>query len=131
MGSLRGCLDFAQHTLTLGANGKVIPLEMSDVGHYFLSVADFPSPVFSASAFHYAPTNQAKQPMDLTRNGGFRWLDDPKPPSRLAPTTFISPQLFSECKAVTLRDAGNAEISDPAKVITKLHIDRAMLQPLR
>ena len=43
--SLRGCLDFAQHALTLGANGKVIPLKMSDVGHYILSVADFPPPI--------------------------------------------------------------------------------------
>ena len=32
LGSLRGCLDFAQHTLTLGTNGKVIPLKMSDMG---------------------------------------------------------------------------------------------------
>ena len=31
--SLRGRLDFAQHTLTLGTKGKVIPLQMSDMGH--------------------------------------------------------------------------------------------------
>ena len=47
--SLRGRLDFAQHTLTLGATGKVIPLQMSDAGHYILSVADFPSRAHSAS----------------------------------------------------------------------------------
>ena len=37
----QGCLDFARHKLTLGINGKVIPLEVSDVGHYISSVADF------------------------------------------------------------------------------------------
>ena len=41
--SLRGRLDFAQHALALGTTGKVIPLKMSDMGHYILSVADFPS----------------------------------------------------------------------------------------
>ena len=69
--SLRGCLDFAQHTLTLGAAGKVIPLKMSDMGHYTLSVADFPSRAYSASALHWAPMDQATQLMDLVRNGGF------------------------------------------------------------
>ena len=29
----KGCLDFASHTLTLGAKGKVIPLQVSKVGH--------------------------------------------------------------------------------------------------
>ena len=61
--------------------------------------------------------------MDLMRNGGFRRLDDPEPSSRLAPTTFITPQLFSACKAVTLRDVGNAEVSDPNKVIMKFQIN--------
>ena len=41
LGSLQGCLDFARRALTLGTNGKVIPLQMSVVGHYILSVADF------------------------------------------------------------------------------------------
>ena len=50
--SLRGCLDSAQHTLTLGATGKVIPLKMSDMGHYILSVADFASRAHSASVLH-------------------------------------------------------------------------------
>ena len=91
------------------------------MGHYILSAADFPSPVYSASAIHWAPTNPATQLMDLISNGGFRWLGDPKPNPRVAPNTFRTPQLFSACKAATLRDAGNAEISDPNKVITKLH----------
>ena len=39
-----GRLDFARHALTLGTNGKVIPLQMSEVGHYILSAADFPQP---------------------------------------------------------------------------------------
>ena len=50
--SLRGCLDFAQHTLTLGATGKAISLKMSDMGHYILSAADFPSRAYSAPALH-------------------------------------------------------------------------------
>ena len=70
--SLRGRLDFAQHALTLGTTGKVIPLQMSDMGHYILSVADFPSRVQSASLLHWTPLNQATQLMDLMRNGGFR-----------------------------------------------------------
>ena len=31
--TLQDCLDFARHTPTLGTNGKVIPLQLSDVGH--------------------------------------------------------------------------------------------------
>ena len=54
LGTLQGRLDFARRTLTLGANGKVIPLQMSDAGHYILSVADFPRTSFSASLFHWA-----------------------------------------------------------------------------
>ena len=40
--TLRGCSDFARHALTLGANGQAITLRVSEVGHYILSVADFP-----------------------------------------------------------------------------------------
>ena len=67
--------------------------------------------------------DQATQLVDLMRNGGFRWADDPNPSSYSAPVTFTTPQLFSACKAGTLRGAGNAEISDPNKVIMKLHIN--------
>merc|ERR1712016_341107 len=66
--SLRGRLDFAQHTLTLGATGKVIPLQMSDVGHYILSVADCPSRVHSASLLQWTPLDQATQLMAFMRN---------------------------------------------------------------
>ena len=41
----------------------------------------------------------------------------------LSPVTFLTPQLFSACKAVSLRDAGNADISDSNKVIMKLHVN--------
>ena len=61
--------------------------------------------------------------MDLMRSGGLRWTEDPDPCSSLSPVTSRTPQLFSACKAVTFRDAGNAEISDPNKVIMKLHIN--------
>ena len=74
--SLRGCLDFAQHTLTLGKTGKVIPLQMSDMGHYILSVADFPARAHSASLLQWTPLNQATRLMDLMRNGGFRWSEE-------------------------------------------------------
>ena len=123
MGSLRGRLDFAQHTLTLGATGKVIPLKMSEMGHYILSVADFPSRAYSASVLHWAPLDEATQLTDSMRDGGFRWVDDPAPRSYSASAAFTTPQLFSACNAVTLRDAGNSELSDPNKVIMKLHIN--------
>ena len=42
---------------------------------------------------------------------------------RAVPADFTPPQLFSACKAVTLRDAGISETSDPKKIITKLHIN--------
>ena len=121
--SLRGCLDFAQHMLTLGKTGKGIPLQMSDMGHYILSVADFPARVHSASLLQWTPLNHATRLMDLMRNGGFCWSGGPEPPTSPSALSFQTPQLFSACKAVTLRDAGNAEISDPNKVIMKLHIN--------
>ena len=43
--------------------------------------------------------------------------------SRLAPANFALPQLFSECKAATRRDAGDEETSGPNNIITKLHIN--------
>ena len=66
--SLRGRLDFAQRTLTLGTTGKVIPLKMSDMGHYILSVAAFPSCAYSASVIHWDPAGQATKLVDLMRN---------------------------------------------------------------
>ena len=50
--TLQGCLDFVRHTLTLGTNGRVTPPQMSEVGQYILSVADFSQPTYSASSFH-------------------------------------------------------------------------------
>ena len=61
--------------------------------------------------------------MDLMRNGGFRWVGDPEPCPSPPSVPFRTPQLFSACKAVTLKDAGNAEISDPNTLIMKLHIN--------
>ena len=95
--TLLGCLDFARQTLTMGANGKVIPLQMSEVGHYVLSVADFPRPAFSASLFYWAPSHRETRLRDLMRNGGFRWDDESQVKSRSAPATFTHPQLFSAC----------------------------------
>ena len=79
--SLRGRLDFAQHTLALGTTGKVIPLQMS--------VADFPSRAYSASVIHWAPTDQATRLMD---SDGLRWIDELQPHSYSAPTTCKTPQ---------------------------------------
>ena len=121
--SLQGCLDFAQRTLTLGRSGKVIPLQMSDMGHYILSVADFPNRLHSASLLHWTPLDQSTRLMDLMRNGGFRWAEESEQPSIHSAALFQTPQLFSACKAVTLRDAGNADVSDPSKVIMKLHVN--------
>ena len=61
--------------------------------------------------------------MDSARNGGFRWDDASQVNSRSVPANFTPPQLFSACKAATLRYAGNADTSDPKKIITKLHIN--------
>ena len=110
--SLRGCLDFAQRTLTLGKTGKVIPLQMSEMGHYILSVADFPARVHSASLIQWTPLNQATQMMGLMRNGGFCWSEDPEPPP-----------VASACKVVASREADNAEDSDSNSGILKLHIN--------
>ena len=121
--SLRGCLDFAQQTLALGKTGKVIPLPMSDMGHYILGVVDFPARVHSASLLQWTPLNRAARLMDLMRDGDFRWSEDPEPPTSPSALSFQTPQFFSACKAVILRDAGSGEISDPNKVIMKLHIN--------
>ena len=43
--------------------------------------------------------------------------------SRSVPPNFTPPQLLPACKAVTLRDAGNAETSDPATIIMKVRIN--------
>ena len=123
MGTPRRRLDFARHTLALGTNVKVIPLQMTDVGHYILGVADFPRTSSPASPFHWAPKNRETQLMDLMRNGGLRWDDASQVQPRPVPANITPPRRFSACKAVTLRDAGNAETSDPGKIITKLHIN--------
>ena len=77
--TLRGCSDFARHALTLGANGQAITLRVSEVGHYILSVADFPkvrrdiysSTTFAAPLFPGAPKDRETHMMDLMKNGGF------------------------------------------------------------
>ena len=79
LGTLKGCLDFARHTLTLGAKGKVIPLQVTEVGRYILSVAYLPkvrnemhsSSPFAAPLFHWAPKNRETHMMNLMKNGGF------------------------------------------------------------
>ena len=110
--SLRGCLDFAQRTLTLGKTGKVIPLQMSEMGHYILSVADFPARVHSASLIQWTPLNQATQMMDLMCNGGFCWSEDPEP----TPAA-------SACKVADMREAGYMEDLDSNSGIGQLHLN--------
>ena len=100
--------DFARHTTTLGASGKVTPLQVSDVGHYILSVADFSRPSFSTSLSRWDPKNRETRLVDLMRNGGSRRDAASQVNSRSGPANFTPPQIFSACKAVTLRDAGNA-----------------------
>ena len=60
----QGRLDFARHAPTLGAKGQVIPLQMSDAVHDFMSEADFPQPAFAASLFHWAPKTREARLMD-------------------------------------------------------------------
>ena len=90
---------------------------MSDMGHYVLSVADFPSGAQSASFIQWAPLDHATQLMDLMRNGGFRRLENPEPRTSPLMASSRTPQLFSACNAATLGDAGNAELSDPNTII--------------
>ena len=120
-------MAFALHTLTFGANGKVIPLRVSGAGHYILSVADFLEvhyfPPLAASSFHWAPKNRETHMMDLAKNGGRRW-DDPAH-AGLNPVSgnFTPPKLFSAYKAATLRNAGNPDRSGPSTFIMKLHVN--------
>ena len=96
---------------------------MSEVGHYILSVADFSQRKYPASLFAWAPKTRETRLRDLMRNGGFRWVEESKPPARSVLDEFTPPQLSSARKAAAPRDAGNAETSDPKKIITKLHIN--------
>ena len=66
LGALAGQLDFARETLTLGSRGIEIPLKVNDLGHYILSVDDFPAAppslgaesLFSASFLEWGPPRQ-------------------------------------------------------------------------
>ena len=85
---------------------------MSEMGHYILSVADFPSRMLSVSLLQWTPLDLATHRMDLMRNGGFRWVDDLEPCSSFAPA---SPRInfpFVVDNAVFEWDAGNPEISN-------------------
>ena len=119
----QGRLDFARHALALGTDGTVIPLQMGEVGRYFLSAEDFPQLTYSASWFHWAPKPRGARLRVLMRHGGLRWAEEPLAPARSVPDVFTPPQLFSACKAAALRDAGNAAESDPKIIIMKLHIN--------
>ena len=64
--TLQGCLDFARHALTLGANGKVIFLQVSEVGRYILSFAHFPQ---ARSDMHSLPTFAACVALGSEKSG--------------------------------------------------------------
>ena len=61
--------------------------------------------------------------MDLMKNGGFRWDEPDQAGANPASGNFTPPELFSAYRAVTLRDAGNPDRSDPSTIIMKLHIN--------
>ena len=82
LATLLGRLDFARDTLTLGTNGKVVPLQMSEVGHYFLSAADFSRPTYSAPLYHWATKTRETRLRGLMRNGVFRWVEELQVPAR-------------------------------------------------
>ena len=48
--ALAGQLDFARNTRTLGSRGIAIPLKVNAMGHYILSVVDFPAALASLGA---------------------------------------------------------------------------------
>ena len=120
--ALAGQLDFARNTLTLGTKGIEIPLKVNEMGHYILSVIDFPSGVhradsvaqFSASFLEWGPP----RPRPNLEHGGIclPFTDD-------GLCSFSPPGSFSACKAVTLGDAREGNNSDPKKIIEKLHVN--------
>ena len=120
--ALAGQLDFARNTLILGSRGIGIPHRVNAMGHYILSVDDFPAdPVtpgvgspFSASFSEWGPPR--KRPN--LENGG-TWLSF----TAEGLCSFAPPRTFSACKAGTLGDARDGNRSDPKKIIEKLHMN--------
>ena len=104
---------------------------MSEVGHNILSAADFPKvrselhsfPTFNASLSHWALKNRETHMMDFTKNGGLRRDEPDQAGLSSVSGNFTPPKLLSAYRAVTLRDAGNSDLSGPSTIITKLHVD--------
>ena len=108
--------------LTLGTRGIEIPLKVNAMGHYILSVMDFPlgvrrvdsAPQLSASFLEWEPP----RPRPNLDHGGIclPFTDE-------GLCSFSPPRTFSACKTVTLGDAREGNNSDPRKIIEKLHVN--------
>ena len=115
-------LDFETDVLSLMRHGAKVPLEVNGMGHYILSAVEFGKgppcsdrrPNLAASYFEWSFLD--KRP-DLSDGG----LHLPLVESGLL--CFVLPKDFSACAAVTLGDARDNSISDPKKIIMKLHVN--------
>ena len=106
-------LDFVRDTLSPLRHGVCVPLSVNAMGHYVVSVVEVGcGPNFPTS--NCGRSLSEKRP-DLS-GGGLHLPPKESGPIRLAP-----PREFPACTAVTLGDARNDSISDPKKIIMKLH----------
>ena len=109
----RGALDFEKDALSLMRREVRAPLRVNAMGHYIVSAVEFGrGPDVAASYLEWSFVE--KRP-DLS-GGGLHLPPKESGPIRLAP-----PREFPACTAVTLGDARNDSISDPKKIIMKLH----------
>ena len=130
--ALGGQLVFSVHLLTLLKQGVDIPLKMSNAGQQVLSLVGYGKgrsesvtcPTSSATYFGRAFTKKSPN----LPNGG---LHIPYTEDGLS--NFEPPRPLSTCKAVTLGDATDGCLSDPKKVIMKLHVSSgpASVHPLK
>ena len=98
--------------LAIRKYGVLVPLRVNEMGHYVLSVVKFGKgspcidrgPNLAASYFNWL---FAERRLPLVEGGLL---------------CFVPPKDYSACTAATLGDARGDCISDPKKIIMKLHI---------
>ena len=104
LAALAGQLDFARDTLTLGSRGIGFSLTVNAMGHYILSVVDFPAaPVTLGSGSPFSACFLELDPPRKRPNSEKGGICLPFTDEGLC--TFANPRAFSACKAVTLGDA--------------------------
>ena len=121
MEPLGGRPDFLHGSLLLRRQGVRIPLRVNTAGHYILSAVD----------------------LRRTRRGVYRnvrmfrprylfWFINVRicltgglnlPYTRYGPYRFEAPRTLAACKAVTLGDAHDSNLTDPERIAMKLHVN--------